>query len=124
MKNLFLRLLLVLGLFSATRASVRAEDLGAVKGRMSKRLATLDSWKSQGVIGENNRGLVELRGANAEAGDVVTAENRDREAVYAALAQQTGSTAETVARARAKQIAAGSAAGVWLQRENGDWYKK
>jgi uncharacterized protein YdbL (DUF1318 family) len=124
MKTLVLRLLLVLGLFSATMVHVRAEDLGVVKGRMSKRLANLDSWKSQGVIGENNRGLVELRGANAEAVDVVAAENRDREAVYAALAQQTGSTAETVARARAKQIAAGSAVGVWLQRDNGDWYKK
>lgn len=124
MKTLFIRLFLVLGLFSATVASVRAEDLGVVKSRMSKRLATLDSWKSQGVIAENNRGLVELRGANAEAGDVVAAENHDREAVYVALAQQTGSTAETVARARAKQIAAGSATGVWLQRENGEWHKK
>ncbi|MEI8090022.1 MAG: DUF1318 domain-containing protein [Opitutaceae bacterium] len=124
MKTLFLRLFLMLGLLSATIGSVRAEDLAAVKGRMSKRLSTLDSWKNQGLIGENNRGLVELRGANAEAGEVVAAENRDREAVYVALAQQTGSTAETVARARAKQIAAGSATGVWLQRENGDWHKK
>jgi len=78
MKTLFIRLFLVLGLFSATVASVRAEDLGVVKSRMSKRLAILDSWKSQGVIAENNRGLVELRGANAEAGDVVAAENHDR----------------------------------------------
>lgn len=124
MKTLFVRLLLVVGFFTASISSAHAEDLGAVKGRMSKRLSSIDSWKSHGAIGENNRGLVELRGANAEAGDVVAAENRDREAVYVALAQQTGSTAETVARARAKQIAAGSAAGVWLQRENGDWYKK
>ena len=124
MKTLFLRLLLVLGLFSATIASVRAEDLGAVKSRMTKRLSALDSWKSQGAIGENNRGLVELRGANAEAGDVVAAENRDREVVYAALAQQTGSTAETVARARAKQIQAGSPPGVWFNLENGDWIQK
>ena len=124
MKTLLLRLLLVVGLFSATLVNGYAEDLGAVKGRMSKRLTQLDPLKTQGVIGENNRGLVELRVVHAEAAAVVAAENRDRETVYAALAQQTGSTAEIVARARAKQIAAASAAGVWLQRDNGEWYKK
>jgi hypothetical protein len=102
----------------------RAEDLGAVKARMAQRLSKLDQFKGQGAIGENNRGLVELRDASPAAGDVVAGENRDREIVYAAIAQQTGTAAETVGRARAKQIAAGSAAGVWLQRDNGEWYKK
>jgi uncharacterized protein YdbL (DUF1318 family) len=124
MKTLFFRLLLIVGLFSATAAVARAEDLGAVKARMSQRLSKLDQFKGQGAIGENNRGLVELRDASPAAGDVVAGENRDREIVYAALAQQTGTNAETVGRARAKQIAAGSAAGVWLQRDNGEWYKK
>jgi hypothetical protein len=55
---------------------------------------------------------------------LVAAENRDRGIVYAAIAQQTGSTVDTVGRARAKQIAAASAPGVWVQRENGEWYKK
>lgn len=124
MKTLFFRLLLIVGFFSATAVISRAEDLGAVKARMSQRLSKLDQFKGQGAIGENNRGLVELRDASPAAGDVVAGENRDREIVYAALAQQTGTAAETVGRARAKQIAAGSAAGVWLQRENGEWYKK
>ena len=104
--------------------AVRAQDLNAVKGRMEQRLSKLDALKEQGVIGENNRGLVELRGGNAEAGDVVAGENSDRGVVYAAIAKQTGSSAEAVGKARAKQIAAGSAARVWLQRDNGDWYKK
>lgn len=124
MKTLFFRLLLIVGLFSGTAVVSRAEDLGAVKARMSQRLSKLDQFKGQGAIGENNRGLVELRDASPAAGDVVAGENRDREIVYAAIAQQTGTAAETVGRARAKQIAAGSAAGVWLQRDNGDWYKK
>jgi uncharacterized protein YdbL (DUF1318 family) len=125
MKTLFLRLLVVVGLCLGPAAYLRAaEDLGAVKARMSQRLAKLDQFKGQGAIGENNRGLVELREASPAAGDVVAGENRDREIVYAAIAQQTGTAVETVGRARAKQIAAGSAAGIWLQRENGDWYKK
>jgi hypothetical protein len=124
MKTFFFRLLLIAGLFSATAVVTRAEDLGAVKARMAQRLSKLDQFKGQGAIGENNRGLVELRDASPAAGDVVAGENRDREIVYAAIAQQTGTAAETVGRARAKQIAAGSAAGVWLQRDNGEWFKK
>ena len=123
MKTLFFRLLLIAGLFTLA-AAARAEDLGAVKGRMAQRLAQLDQFKAQGAIGENNRGLVELRAAGPAAGDVVAGENRDREIVYVALAKQTGSSPETVGRARAKQIEAGSAAGVWLQNESGEWYKK
>ncbi len=55
---------------------------------------------------------------------MISAENTDREVVYAALAKQTGSSADQVGRARAKQIAAGSAAGVWVQKEDGTWQKK
>lgn len=124
MKTALLRLLLIASFLSLGAVAARAEDLGAVKARMSGRLVQLDQFKAQGAIGENNRGLVELRQASPAAGDIAAGENRDREIVYAALAQQTGSSAETVGRARAKQIAAGSAAGVWLQSESGEWSKK
>ena len=124
MKNKFFHLFVIASALTVGVVAVRAQDLNAVKGRMEQRLSKLDALKEQGVIGENNRGLVELRGGNAEAGDVVAGENSDRGVVYAAIAKQTGSSAEAVGKARAKQIAAGSAAGVWLQRDNGDWYKK
>ncbi len=117
----FLTAALLLGV---TTIPARAQDLGAVKARMGQRLTALDAFKAQGVIGENNRGYVDLRGGDTAAGDVVAGENKDRGEVYAALAKQTGSSADQVGRARAKQIAAGSAAGVWLQREDGSWYKK
>ncbi|HEX2853500.1 MAG TPA: DUF1318 domain-containing protein [Opitutaceae bacterium] len=126
MKISFLRLfsmiaVLALGFVTAT---AHAQDLGAVKARMAERIAKVDELKAKGAIGENNRGLLEVRAADAEAGAVVGAENSDRETVYAALAKQTGSSADQVGRARAKQIAANSAAGVWLQKEDGAWYKK
>ena len=73
-------------------------------------------------MGENNQGFLEVRSGND--GGVVSAENQDRAAVYAALGQRTGASADAVGKARAKQIAAGSAHGVWLQRDNGEWYKK
>ena len=125
MKTILLRLCLLVGLLSGGVASARAaEDLGAVKARLAQRLGSLDQLKSSGAIGETNRGLVDLRAASPTAGDLAAAENRDRGLVYAAIAQQTGSTVETVGRARAKQIAAASAPGVWVQRESGEWYKK
>jgi uncharacterized protein YdbL (DUF1318 family) len=101
-----------------------AEDLGAVKARMEQRLSQLDSLRAQGVVGETNRGLMELRGGNVEAGDAVAAENRDRGIVYAAIAKETGTSVDQVAKHRARQIAAAAARGVWLQKDDGTWYKK
>jgi len=103
-------------------APLRAEDLGAVKARMDQRLSQVDALKGQGAIGENNRGFLEVR--SGDAGAVVAAENKDREVVYAALAKQTGSSAEQVGHARAKQIAQRSRAGEWVQDESGQWKKK
>lgn len=120
-RTLAVTAVLVLG---AGALTVRAEDLNAVKARMSQRLSKLDQLKASGVLGENNRGMIELRGGDAEAGDVMAAENRDRGIVYAELAKQTGTTPEQVGRARARQIAAASAPGVWLQRPDGSWYQK
>ena len=104
---------------------LRAQDLGAVKARMSQRLSQVDALKAKGAVGENNRGFLEERGGGGgDSAAVAAAENSDRETVYAALAKQTSTSADQVGRARAKQIAAGSAAGVWLQKEDGTWYKK
>lgn len=111
----------VLGIAAVTAL---AEDLGSVKNRMNQRLAQLDQLKSSGAVGENNRGFVEVRGGGGDAATVVSAENADREVVYAAIAKQTGSNSDQVGRARARQIATASARGVWLQKEDGSWYKK
>lgn len=124
MKTISLRLLLSLLAFAALTVAVRAEDLGAVRARMSQRLSQIDQLKASGALGENNRGLLEVRDAAGDAPNVAATENKDREFVYAELAKKTGSTPENVARARAKQIAQGSAPGVWLQDESGSWYKK
>lgn len=126
MKTSFSRLLLVVTclLFGGVAAVTHAEDLGAVKARMSQRLGQLDQLKAKGVIGENNRGFVEARGSDPAAGGVISGENSDREAVYSALAKQTGTSADQVGKARAKQLAASSAPGVWVQHEDGSWKKK
>lgn len=126
MKTRFLPLLSLVLVFAAGFASapLRAEDLGSVKARMSRRLSQLDQLKASGAVGENNRGFVEVRGGGGDAASVVSEENRDREVVYAAIAKQTGSSTDAVGRARARQIAAASRPGVWLQKDDGSWYRK
>jgi len=124
----FPKLLFISALFFVAPALVSplkaAEDLQAVRARMEQRLPTIDDLKAQGAIGENNRGLLEVRSGGGNASSVVSAENRDREIVYAEIAKKNNTSAEQVGRARARRIAANSAPGVWLQRDNGEWYRK
>lgn len=119
------RWLLVLALAGVSAAVVRAEDLGTVKARMEQRVGAIDAMKGRGVVGENNRGYLEARGAvGAEDEKIISDENSDRRAVYVGLAQQTGSDADTVGRRRAHQIALYSKRGVWIQSPSGEWTQK
>jgi uncharacterized protein YdbL (DUF1318 family) len=126
MKISFLRLiaLSIALLVGGMAVTAHAQDLNAVKNRMAQRLSKLDEFKAKGLLGENNKGFVELRGSDAAAGDVMAEENKDRGDVYAAIAKSNGTSADQVGRARARKIATESAAGVWLQKDDGSWYKK
>jgi len=124
MKTLFVRLCWVLALGLALAPLARAQDLGAIKQRMEARIPALDALKNGGSVGETNQGLVEVRAVQGDAAAVVAAENADRLGVYEVIARKTGSTVAAVGGARAKQIAAGSKAGVWVQKEDGTWAKK
>lgn len=106
----------------ATVAVFAAESAADIRRRMEQRLPQIDTLKTQEIVGENNRGLLEER--KPGAGSVVAEENRDREAVYALIAKETGATPASVGQARAKQIAANSRPGVWVQDESGAWKKK
>lgn len=98
-----------------------AED---IRSRMQERLPAIRELKAEGIVGENNKGYLEIVGSTRKGEDVVQAENSDRRAVYAAIAQQQGTTAEVVGKRRAEQIVSRAAPGEWLQDENGNWYKK
>ena len=104
-------------------APLLAESTADIRRRMEQRLAAIDDLKARAIVGESNRGFLELRGA-APDGGVVSAENSDREQVYAEIARQTGTSPDAVGRARARKIAENSRPGVWLQRESGEWYRK
>lgn len=115
---------LALGLLAGT-AVVNAQDLNAVRARMEQRLSAIDALKERQLVGENNRGYLEPRASLTPADDkVLSDENSDRGAVYAALAAQTGSNSDLVGRQRAKAIAASSRRGVWIQAPDGSWFQK
>ncbi len=120
MKTRFLSLLLV---FLSLTLATFAEGIADVRHRIEQRVAQVDALKAREVVGETNRGFLEQRKADDAAAAVVAGENKDREVVYAYIARETGATADSVGRARAKQIAAKPKPG-WVQDESGNWVKK
>lgn len=92
---------------------------------MEERLEQIDDLKQQGLVGESNEALLVVRGEIApEQRRMVEAENKDRMAVYRAIAEKTGQPVEKVQRQLAAQLARNSAPGVWLQDAEGNWYQK
>jgi uncharacterized protein YdbL (DUF1318 family) len=120
-----LRLISLFAALCVVAVTVFAASAADLRRQMAARLPAIDAMKTAEAVGENNRGLLEVRAAGkADAASLVAEENRDREAVYGIIAKETGATAESVGQARAKQIAANSRPGVWVQDEGGTWKKK
>ena len=95
-----------------------------IKERFKERLPVIVELKEAGIVGENNLGYLEFRGAVKKNEDVVNAENADRKRVYEAIAKKENTTAELVGKLRAKKIAEKAEPGDWLQDEKGKWYKE
>jgi uncharacterized protein YdbL (DUF1318 family) len=90
------------------------------------RLAIIKGLKIKGIVGENNKGLLEFRTGDKSAAAVVTEENTERSKAYADVAKKTGAgaSAADVGAQRAAQLAQGEAKGVWVQDAKGEWAKK
>lgn len=119
------RLFVLVAVLGLGATAGRPQDAEAIKARMEQRLSAIDALKDRQVAGENNRGLLEVRGQATPADEKTIAdENDDRRAVYVALAQKTGVTPDVVGRQRAQQISVRSKRGVWLQDAGGQWRQK
>ena len=95
-----------------------------IKARMKERLPVITALKAEGVIGENNKGYLEVIGGKKAKKDVINAENSDRKQVYTAIAKQQGTSVDLVGKRRAKQIAKKAKPGQWIQDQSGKWYQK
>ena len=111
-------------LLSLLAGVAAAQSLSEIKARMEDRLPVIADLKARGVVGETNKGFLAFVGDQREKADVVKAENEDRAAVYEAIAQQQGVSADLVGRRRALQLRQQARPGEWLQDENGNWYQK
>ncbi len=95
-----------------------------IKLRIKNRLPVIRELKTRGIVGEDNKGLLQFVGAKKEKSEVVAAENKDRMTIYAAIAKKQGVTPELVGQRRALQISQKARAGEWLQDAGGKWYQK
>ena len=97
---------------------------GSLKEQMRARQPKIIALKADGIIGENNLGYLEYRGAKEPRKGLLEAENQNREVIYRIIAEQQNTNAENVGRHRAAQIAERAPAGTWLQNRRGEWYRK
>ncbi len=95
----------------------------SIKERMVARIPTINSLKDQGVVGENNKGFLEFKGAKKEA-KTIAEENKDRSRVYQAIAKKQGADSTLVGERRASMIASNGKKGHLFQKPDGSWYTK
>ena len=93
----FLFVVIACSLFLAT--SIQA---ASIKDRMAGRIPAINSLKDQGTIGENNMGFLEYRTGSKPKQQLVADENKDRGAVYGAIAKKQGSRPGTGRSAASK----------------------
>lgn len=126
MKKLFAMMMVALA-FAFTATAVYADTSAEIQARMKERAPTVRKLKSEGKIGEDNKGYLgypSASGKDAETDKVVTAENADRKKVYAAIAKKEKTTTEAVGERRAIQNAQNAKAGEYVQGKDGKWTKK
>jgi uncharacterized protein YdbL (DUF1318 family) len=106
----------------------------ALKDSIKQRAGSIKPYMDRGNIGIGQDGLLALRTADglnlkerAEAQQLVDAENRDREALYAEIAKANGIPKENVPRIKAifaKSWIEQAQSGWWIQDASGNWRRK
>ncbi len=113
-----------------TNPAIRA----IIESRAS-RLTQINDYKSRGVIGENNRGALEVRDldaisdlrARADVQKLVRAENADREQLYKEIAAAKNidvSQLDKIRATYAETLRNNSRPGDWIQMPDGSWQRK
>ena len=112
--------------FAIPQTLSAADDAATIKKNMAERKPKIEVLKKAGTIGENNTGYLEaMKDAKLEDADkkLLEDENKDRKAVYSAIAKKEGSTVDKVGELRAKQIRTKANEGEFIQGEDGKWIK-
>lgn len=90
--------------------------------RRKDRVSDLSSWEAKGVIGENKKGLVEIRDSQSvdkTLSEIVSAENSDRMIIYQAVAKKNGTSLEEVQGLYSKRLQSNAPAGTPVEVSDG-----
>ena len=105
--------------------SLMGDEGVIIMRRMGERLPVVDTLKLSGDIGENSGGYLEARIPLSEKhAELLKKENDDRKKIYTIIGIKADSSREKVGMQRAEQLAKHSIKGIWLQGEDGSWYRK
>ncbi len=118
------RLFIFLIMISFLCVSFTCQAGGGIKERMKARVPVIAKLKTQGIIGENNKGYLEFRKNDRGKAALIDAENKDRNTVYSAISRQQRVSVDLVSSRRAAKIAQMAKPGTWLQDSSGSWYQK
>ncbi len=118
-KILKIYLLIIICLFVSTQMAS-----AGIKERMKERLPAIAALKSQGIIGENNRGYLGYVTGKRAQEDLIAAENKDRNAIYNYIAKQQKTTVNIVEVNQAKRKAQKAKPGEFFQNPDGTWQRK
>jgi len=103
-------------------------EIKAALASRKKRFRLINEYKSKGVIGENNKALVQIRGvATSSVQRLVREENKDRMTIYQALVRQNNmpSGQLTIVQDQFAAVHREKAnRGEWIQLPNNNWIKK
>ncbi|WP_300462429.1 YdbL family protein [Desulfobacula sp.] len=95
-----------------------------IKERMRDRLPAIADLKAKGIIGEDNSGYLGYVTQTRVQEDVIAAENKDRNAIYAHFAKQQNTTLQLVEKIQAQRKAEKALPGEFFQHPDGSWHKK
>ena len=124
-KKLTVLFTLLISSFLFTGTQTFAQDESALKRSLMQRIDEVDDLKLAGKVGENNLGLLAQRGPlSTEETALMNAENKARRALYGILARRLKLSVKVVGQGRAEELREKSAPGVWLQDNQGKWYKQ
>jgi uncharacterized protein YdbL (DUF1318 family) len=126
----------LIGVAHAQEADINISNpaIRALKDSIKERSNSIKPYMDKGNIGIGQDGLLTVRNTDglnlkerAETKQLVDAENRDRESLYAEIAKANGIPRENIARIKtifAKSWIDQAQPGWWIQDSQGNWKKK
>ncbi len=118
--------------FEEAYAADLSKSASEAISRRKERVGSIEIYFAKGYIGENKDAFLEFRGGvsgeeKAAVKSMISAENKDREIIYKAIAQKNGTDISSVRKASFESDYRRAPSGYWFQIPDGrgyTWKKK